>query len=62
VAPVWRWPVGNDARMGPESTSDFFLARAGVAGALIELLFVAISASQRHLAGEGSSELHRLRE
>ncbi|UZJ26834.1 hypothetical protein RHODO2019_18295 (plasmid) [Rhodococcus antarcticus] len=47
--------------MVPDGAKDFFLASAGVAGALIGLLFVAISVSQGHLTGVGTSQLQRLR-
>jgi hypothetical protein len=45
----------------PESAHDFFVAAASVAGALIGLLFVAISVAPERVLGPEASEVHGVR-
>ena len=55
-------PGCEDRRVVPDDIRDFFLGSAGVAGALIGLLFVAISVAGERLAREeAAAYFYRIR-
>jgi hypothetical protein len=53
--------LSNDAGMTPADLHSFFTASASVAGALVGLLFVAISVAHERLTAEDAAQAHRVR-
>jgi hypothetical protein len=52
--------LGDDCAMAAERFHDLFVAAAGVAGALIGLLFVAISVAHARLEDDDAPHIHRV--
>jgi hypothetical protein len=64
----WAWlesktirGLSDDATVPLAGFHDLFLAAAGVAGALIGLLFVAISVAHERLTAQDAAQAHRIR-
>lgn len=56
-----RTAIGDDGSVEPDRFHDFFLASAGAAGALIGLLFVAVSVAPERLLGDAAPQGNRIR-
>jgi hypothetical protein len=58
---TWLIAPHDNEPITPESAHDFFVASAGIAGALIGLLFVALSVAPERVLGPEASEVHGVR-
>jgi len=58
---AWLTAPHDNGAITPESAHDFFVASAGIAGALIGLLFVALSVAPERVLGPEASEVHGVR-